>query len=289
MIKVSYFSNVEDTDPKDINLEDWLKRTLDISDKFSAKVLKYRITKKKKHKEKIPCITISASFGKYRNLKNIKKKNNFICLDVDRYSKGNKKPSNVCIDMFRVKKLFIDHPCTFFTGFSTGGDGVYAIIRIADTDLEKYFNHFQEKFAKIGINIDSSCKDYTRLRFFSLDVAGYFNPDAKNYKIKEKEELKPVNRKAVSIDDEQKVEFVIELMEQQGIDITSDYNDWIKIGGALYNTFGERGRDYFHRISKLHPDYKFSKADKKFDNCRKMNKTNLASLFYIADSYGIRY
>lgn len=309
MIKVSYFSNVNDIIPKDYNLEEWLKMTINPPKNLEEEVNLYRETFNEKHKKKLPCITVSASFSKYRNSDNIKQKNKLICIDVDRYSKNKKRKSNNCVDMLLVKEMFKEHPSTLYVGFSCGGDGVYAILMIDDeNDLEGYFEHFLEKLANIGINIDISCKDYTRLRFFSVDKEAYYNPNAKYYKRKKVEpeaakvsqtaEEKPetttrpkeTRERAIErLSNWDKVKKILEIIEAQMIDITSGYDDWVKIGGALYNEFGEDGRDAFHRVSKFHPSYKHSDCDTKYDQCKRLNKIKFNSFFYIASSYGIRY
>ena len=46
-------------------------------------------------------------------------------------------------------------------------------------------------------------------------------------------------------------ELLLAAIEASGKDLTSDYNDWYKIGIAIASEFGESGRDYFHRIGKF--------------------------------------
>ncbi|MDO4826022.1 MAG: DUF3987 domain-containing protein [Bacteroidia bacterium] len=85
------------------------------------------------------------------------------------------------------------------------------------------------------------------------------------------------------------IEKLISELQTTGTDITSDYNDWIKIGFALAGQFGEAGRSYFHRISSLHPDYSSAECDSKYDECLKSNqgRTNISTLFYLAEQQGI--
>ena len=311
-MKVSYFNNVKDIKPKEYDLERWLKDTINPPKHLEQEVIQYRETLDKKLKEKLPCITISASFKNHRNEQNVDTKNKLICIDIDRYTKKKKGKCNLCVDMLLVKEMFISHPSTLYTGFSVGGDGVYAIICIEDeNDLEGYFNHFQEKFARIGINIDEVCKDYTRLRFFSVDKEAYYNPNALHYKrIIEPSEPKkqdsepeindqPVTQKQKPKDTHErrfeilnnwdKAKKIIDIIESRSIDITSGYNDWIKIGGAFYNEFNEDGANLFHRVSKFHPDYTYKACEDKFNSCKKMSKATFASFMYIADSYGVRF
>ncbi len=278
MYKVSYFSKATDSKPKTIELFDWLKATIEPSPKLLKIVRDYRITGE--NKQKIPCVTISASFKENRDLEHIDTINELICLDVD-------KKANPVADMELIKTMFSQHKCCLYTGYSVSRNGIYAIFRVSkDKDLLHWFEYFEKRLKDIGIIIDKSCKDYTRLRFFSVDKNAYFNPEAKLLEIKKKAKTQRINK---NIEDYDKVMKVISLIEQHNIDITSDYEDWVKIAGALNHSFGENGRDMFHRISKFHPDYSSKKTDKKYDHCRKMGRVNIGSLFFIANSYGIRY
>ena len=283
--KVSYFKNVSDTKPKDFNLDKWLRDTISPPEELRLQVEKFRVSKSKPLKLKIPCITVSATFKDVRNLDNIKNKNDLICLDID-------KDSNLVVDMNLAKEFFSKHPSTLYTGYSVSEKGIYAIIKISkDKPLIKYFEYFRKKLKGIGITIDESCKDYTRLRFFSVDENAYYNIDAKPFSIPKKVKRKKTKYKGndFSKTNLNKVEAVVSLIEQNAIDITCEYTDWVKIAGTLYNSFGETGRQFFHRISKYNHNYKFKDADKKFDNCRNMNKVSLSTFFFIANSYGIRY
>jgi hypothetical protein len=290
--KISFFKNVKDTKPKTRDLDSWLKGTIEPTEDLKNLVLKYRATKFESQKRKLPCVTISATFKKERNLDSVKKTNPFIVLDIDRSSKAKNKPSNTCIDMFKAKAFLSKHPSTYFCGFSVGNDGVYCVMKIdRKKPLIDYFEYLKEKLALHGIHIDESCKDVTRLRFFSYDENGYYNPKAKALKIPKPKKIKKPKTKSgkVSKSDLEKVEAVVSLIERNAIDITSDYYDWVKIAGALNNSFGDSGLSFFHRISSFHHAYNESKTTRKYESCAKMNKVSLSSFFYIADSYGIRY
>ena len=49
------------------------------------------------------------------------------------------------------------------------------------------------------------------------------------------------------------VEALTILIESQGIDITANYSDWLRIAFALVDEFGLDGESYFHRISAFYP------------------------------------
>lgn len=296
LTEISVFRNVEDTEPKPFPLEWWLFETMNPiygsneNGKEAGQIVKeYRETFDKTIKQSLQCCTISATFDKRRHTDNIKKKNNLLCIDIDRYTKSKLRKSNNCIDMQMAKEMLMQHPSTVYVGYSCSGDGIYAILKIYHADrLDEYFEFFRERFSRIGINIDESCKDYTRLRFFSVDEEGYFNPDAKAYRIPEKKKPKHAGTQR-ELDNTEKVEKVIQLIEQKGVDITSSYADWIVIGAALYDEFGDFGSSYFHRVSKFHPDYNFRDCEKKFNQCRGLNRSKINAFFGVANAYGIRY
>ena len=288
---VSLFNNVKDTTPKEHSLLEWLKNTKNPEDNYRNLVEAYQNSMLRKDKEKIPCITIHASYNEHRKEGNEKEKNPLICIDIDR-------KENRVIDMQLAKELLTKHPSTIYAGFSVSGEfnGVYAIIYLGHNDkLLDYFEYFKKSFSKIGINIDEKCKDYTRLRFFNIDEDAYINLNAKPFllsNIKEEEKPKPKQKEPTHyerITNVDKVYKIIDRIQQTGIDITQDYQDWVKIGASLAREFGEDGRSMFHQISNKHPSYKAKDCDIKYDSCKKMNKITLSSLFFIAESYGIVY
>ena len=60
---------------------------------------------------------------------------------------------------------------------------------------------------------------------------------------------------------------VVQEIEANGVDIAPDYGMWVNVGFALADGLGENGREVFHRISRLHPDYTPATTDKQFTNC----------------------
>lgn len=284
--KVSKYNNVEDNYSKDYDLDTWLYQTINPPLTLRKRVDKYRSTLNKLDKEKLPLITVSSNFKGVRNLDNINKHLPFICIDIDRYSKRGK--SNLCIDMQLVKELFMSHPSCYFCGYSvTLGDGIYAIMKLDEVGkLDKYFKMLTDNLSKVGINIDEKCKDATRLRFFSYDPEAYYNPEAIGLKLPVVTQAKEYNV-VYAQDDYSKVLGLVDKIEHHSLDITQDYNDWIKIGAVLNNNFGESGRDLFHRISKIHPDYTVEKCNNKYNHCRKMRVSNIGLIVNLCKHYGL--
>ena len=60
------------------------------------------------------------------------------------------------------------------------------------------------------------------------------------------------------------IDRVVQEIEANGVDIAPDYGMWVNIGFAIANGLGEQGRDFFHRVSRLHPDYDPANTDKQY-------------------------
>ena len=85
------------------------------------------------------------------------------------------------------------------------------------------------------------------------------------------------------------VEKIILDIEANSTDITSSYSDWVNIGFAFADEFGENGRSLFHRVSQFYPNYNAQECDKQFDNCLKSkgHGVSLKTFFYLAKDAGI--
>lgn len=92
-----------------------------------------------------------------------------------------------------------------------------------------------------------------------------------------------------SDDKKEEVECIIREIEQRAIDIAPDYKDWMELGFALADGFGENGREYYHRISRFYPDYQRENTDRQFTNCLQANGhgITLRSFFHLAACAGI--
>ena len=81
---------------------------------------------------------------------------------------------------------------------------------------------------------------------------------------------------------------VVDEIRNRGIDITAKYDEWMLEGFAL-GSLGEEGREAFHTISSMHPEYDRDKCNAKFDNilATARNTVSIGSFFDIAKRYGI--
>lgn len=89
------------------------------------------------------------------------------------------------------------------------------------------------------------------------------------------------------------VELVLQRIEAVRVDITSDYDKWMRIAFAFANSFGEDGREFFHRVSRFWVKdgkcYSHKECDEKYDNClrTRQGRNSVASFFEYAKEYGI--
>ncbi|WP_417620060.1 DUF3987 domain-containing protein [Oceanihabitans sediminis] len=90
-------------------------------------------------------------------------------------------------------------------------------------------------------------------------------------------------------DNNSEVEKVIKNIEAKQIDIAPNYNDWISIGFAFADEFGESGRSLFHRVSQYYSGYNIKECNKQFDNCLKSKGqgVSLKTFFFLAKQAGV--
>lgn len=98
-----------------------------------------------------------------------------------------------------------------------------------------------------------------------------------------------VTHKTNTSDKHSEVLLLIEAIELNHADLTSSYEEWRNIGFALADSFGEDGREMYHRISLFHPTYDYQECEKQFDACLKSGGSgvNINTLFYLAKQVGV--
>lgn len=96
-----------------------------------------------------------------------------------------------------------------------------------------------------------------------------------------KQEAPPVREIQPNSHTWQQVEHIVRQLEDNSIDLTSAYTDWRDIGFALADAFGEEGRDFYHRISRVYKGYSEAECNRQFDNCLKSTKTGITIATFI--------
>ena len=85
------------------------------------------------------------------------------------------------------------------------------------------------------------------------------------------------------------VKMTAKCLVDKGSDITSSYDEWLKAGFALADGLGENGRDIYHLISSLYPNYNQAECDKQFDACLKSHGhgVTIKTFFHMAKQAGV--
>lgn len=298
-VSVSYFENVFDKQSKEINLYDYLTdKDKKYYNKYSAIVDCIRNAKTDEERKEIkknsnlPVITVSCTCGNDKS--DIKTINNLICIDID------KKDNLTIID--RVPSLVKQLNCVAYFSKSVSGTGYYCLIPIKHIDLFKqHFNAIQRDFANMGITIDKSCSNPNRLRYYSYDNDAYINTNAEVYTsvLEDKREHKEQNTTNISdIDktemlesDKKQIFDMIKYLTTHKIDITKDYDDWLRIGAGIANAFGDKGYILFDRISSISPKYSSYECEDKYDSLlnNPLTDIGLGSVFHIYNKYRKAY
>jgi hypothetical protein len=248
---------------------------------------KYNLIKK----ESIPCVTLSGVFT-YRASTGLVNHRGLMQVDIDKVDDYQATFSKLCND---------DYIYVCFR--SPGGKGIKAIVKInpSQETHKSQFKALEIYFKKqFGIIIDSLCKDLARSMLLSFDPGIYCNPWSKVFEERYITKTYPKNTTRISSDvkegkvgyaDEsiEIIETIINSLESTKIDITSSYENWIKVGFALCTTFGENGRIYYHRISRMYPKYTFEETDRNYIQLLTNNngKTKLGTIIFLAREAGI--
>lgn len=254
-------------------------------------VLKIRSTTDKAErsflKRMLPCATISGVFEPTRSSKNLKEHSGFICLDID----GQDNPD--IADWNYLKEQLSVIPQIAFASLSVSGHGLFLLVPIQYPSCHKgHFLQLADDFKRMGIILDRNCSDICRLRTKSLDDNPYVNEHATVYnKVKVIERPKPILMADLINDYEgniiRQVVECCKVINNRGIDITSSYENWVKVGFALAS-LGESGRQFFHICSSQNEKYNRNETDRKFDNLLKSNGSiTIATFFKICKDYGM--
>lgn len=91
-----------------------------------------------------------------------------------------------------------------------------------------------------------------------------------------------------SFTDLERLEVVAKRIQEHQIDLTTSYDDWVKITLACAS-LGEAAREAYHTICSNYPKYDRQKCDEKFDNCLKSGRgmVTLGTLMQCAKDAGV--
>ena len=244
--------------------------------------------RKKQIKLSLPQATISGVFAPSRSAENLVRHSGLICVDIDKMDNLHISNFDTLIpDVLR----HIDEVA--YVAHSVSGNGYFVIIPLKYPTYHKaQFEKLVRVFADMEINIDRACGDVCRLRCQSYDIHQYINMNAKPFTgiYQEPKPIQPsFNYDYNGIDTEDKVANLCREINQQHIDLTGTYDDWVKIGAAL-SSLGENGRHWFHICSSQNGGYNAIECDHKFDNLLRSNRRiGIGTFFHYCKNAGLEF
>ncbi len=285
-MNVSYYNKVTEKSDKEISIVDVYKLISNGKLQNITKKIRAETDKKKRSKLKVsslPAITVSGIFenGTHK-ISDFKEHSGLMQIDIDD------------IENFRAIKNQLEKDkytnCCFI---SPSGNGVKLIVKI-QAEKDKHLQNFyglQKYYAKkYSLQIDEKCKDVSRLMFLCSDPEIFINSNSAVFEATGTLKSSGTKRLKRQFHNNTLADIlkVVEQIQSRRIDITDNYNNWLSVGFALADEFGEGGRSYFHDVSRYHSDYDITKADNQFDNCLKNRKNNgINPFFSIAKRHGI--
>ena len=237
--------------------------------------------RRKELKQHLPAFMPSGVFTK-KTADGLQVHSGFICIDIDAKDNAGVK------DFDRLKEFVYQIPQIAYCGLSVGGVGFFCIIPIADPAKHRdYFRTIERDFKECGITIDRQCYNVNRLRFVSYDPAPYINTAAKVYDyilpIKDYSAAQVLGREITGDEAKGKFAAVLREVEATKIDITGNYGQWFEILCAIASTFGERGREYAHAVSKHADCYDPGETERQYSEILKRNYGySIGTFFYYA-------
>lgn len=283
MSKISIYTKVTDTTSTDTIPFDIFLDNIK-SGHWWPSVGKVRTAKNKDDlsyaKKGLPMVTISGSFAT-RTDEGITEHSGFICIDIDETSPDD------------VKMLLAPDDYVYAIFTSCSGKGAAVVFKI---DGKRHRDAFQaiskHLFESYSLVVDPTCINESRGRFVSHDPDIYINTNAKKWStyIPKKEFPKFTETKTVFVKND--FENIIQEICAKQIDISGNYHNWLKVGFALADKFGEDGRNYFQYISQYRDGSKASTEaliNKQYDNCIKAkgNGVSIATFYYFVKKAGI--
>lgn len=244
-------------------------------------------------KSKLPAFIIG-KFS-YRNADGLQELSPYFCFDIDKVDSGQITEILDRLAAWEYTKMA--YPSVSGMGIRLICRGEFtvgsreAIYNLAASMLSIYLGIPAEEEKKRsgvpGAYINTSTRDVSRLWYYSGMLQYRHNLECKSFK-SPAANLPPAQQVRIGASESEKVEAVVSEIERRGVDITSDYDSWMRVGMSLAS-FGEGGRDWFHRVSRMYSGYDFQKSEKKYDNFVKSaaGKVSIATFFKFAKDSGV--
>ena len=234
--------------------------------------LRTLLTKAERQKyksEHFDYVCFSGTFS-YHNDASLTAHSQLLCIDFDHIDD---------VQALRTRLLADPYFETWLMFTSPSGQGVKWIIHI-DTSLKdhrEWFRLLEDYFQKTyDLKIDPQCINVSRACYLAYDPEAYIHPAI----------LRADDAQTIDIEE---VQTIAGQLIAQGKDITTGYDNWLRLGFALADGLGESGRELFHRLSQQNANYNDAECERQWQNCVKGNKDGITirTFYKMASDAGI--
>lgn len=235
---------------------------------------------KDKLKQKMPRITFSGQFSQRIN-DGLIEHSGFLAADLDDLE-----------DPEIVKEVLKADKYIHSVFRSAGGKGLTILFKInPKKHRESYYGIANYLFLNYGQITDPGSVAPSKPFCYTFDPHIYraeFNVSIFNQYPKERK-IEKISNFAFAEDD---FTALLNQIVARNIDLTQDYNEWVKIGFAFVDKFGENGRQYYHMISGVNSKYNVKKTDEQYKYCLRSHNTlklaTIATFYYYAREAGLQ-
>jgi hypothetical protein len=248
-------------------------------------------------------VTFSGSF-RYRNEKGLIEHSGLMVFDFDHLPD---------VEALKMQLLKDKHFETELLFTSPNGNGLKWVIAIDATRYShsQWFGAVSRYIATTyHVEVDKSGRDVCRVCFLCYDPEAFLHPrhgqmdrffpadiwlvsrtrfDVEKWLPQPEPRQQTFAKPKTETRLQHEVEVVLRRVEAFGIDLTCNYEDWLKLGFSLADGFSESGREYFHRISRFNAGYQVTECDRQFTKCLQGKRTGITikTFFAAAKDAGI--
>jgi hypothetical protein len=282
MPKVSIFKNVENVqNPLNMELQEYLEHTRDgFWEDITTKCRLLKGDERKAFKKTMPTTTLSGEFT-YRADNGLVSHSGIIAIDLDHVQ-----------DLPAVKRVLENDKYVLSVFMSTSGDGLRVLFKIDPKKHQEAFRGISTYlYEQYGLIADPNGVNVSKPYIVSFDPYLYINMDwnkVSTFKRYPKET--PIKRMTDFVHTAGDFEKIMKQITGRCVNICEEYQDWLKVGFAICEQFGEAGRGYFHDVSRFSPKYRAVTTDKQYDACMKARgttKVNISTFYYLAKIHNI--
>lgn len=277
MPNVSVFKNIAvPSAPTEMDLMEQLIATRD--GEWAQIVNECRSLKTKEerddYKRGMPTVTYSGTFS-YRKEENLLVHSEIMAMDLDGVE-----------NLLATKKKLETDKYVYSVFQSTSGFGLRVLFKIDPSKHSESFDGISAYlFETYGVVSDPNGRNVSKPYVVSYDPFLYINfeevPVFKKYP--KQTVIKKLPDFVHTTND---FESILKQIVARSVSICESYNDWVRIGLAFADHFGEEGRVYFHTVSQFYSKYTYKRCDKQYDYSMKhrggSKKTNISTFYFLA-------